>query len=60
MTRTAYLSDLRAAVATVQGEINVFLTAQMEEDAKREQGKAKEKEKEEEENYGEEVVEDED
>ncbi|KAL1955247.1 hypothetical protein VTO42DRAFT_8906 [Malbranchea cinnamomea] len=60
--RTAYLSDLRKAVSALQNEINVYLTARMEEDAKVAQGKdgvgtrQRAQETKEEENYGEEVV----
>ncbi|PGH14767.1 hypothetical protein AJ80_05811 [Polytolypa hystricis UAMH7299] len=57
--KTAYLSELRGKVTTLQDEINAFLTAKMEEDKLR-QGKnggggAVKEEKEEEENYGEEL-----
>jgi hypothetical protein len=60
--KTAYLSELRAAVGTLQHQINVFLTARMEEDRLRDgdlEGGG-ERERREEENYGEEVVDDED
>jgi len=32
LAKTAYLSELRAAVGTLQDQVNVFLTAKMEED----------------------------
>ena len=56
--RAAYLSDLRSAVVRMQGEMNVFLTARMEEDARvagagAGAGKKVDEEREEE-NYGEE------
>ena len=60
--KTAYLSELRSSVKTMQGDINVFLTAKMEEDKKNAttngQLDAKRgKDEVEEENYGEEDVE---
>ena len=58
--KTNYLSDLRASVVQLQDEVNVFLTAKMEEDkalASTSAGKVDEKK--EEENYGEEIVEEE-
>jgi hypothetical protein len=55
--RTKYLSDLRSSVHKLQAEVNVFLTAKMEEDRKAELDGEKADEHEEE-NYGEEVAED--
>ena len=56
--KTAYLSALRSSVATLQEEVNGFLTAKMEEDkALVSTNGVKVDEKEEEENYGEEVIE---
>ena len=56
--KSVYLADLRAAVTTLQGQINKDLTSRMEEDKARagetSGGKAVDDEKEEE-NYGEEV-----
>jgi hypothetical protein len=61
-TKTAYLHELRSSTKKLQEDINVFLTAKMEEDKKvaATNGKSaqKTKDEEEEENYGEEVVED--
>ncbi|PWY90646.1 Gon7-domain-containing protein [Aspergillus heteromorphus CBS 117.55] len=54
--KTAHLAELRARVPDLQNEINVFLTARMEDD-KKAAGQTDEKESREEENYGEEVVE---
>lgn len=51
--RAAYLSELRSAVAGLQGEINVFLTGRMEEDARMQGVKKREEEEAEEEGYGE-------
>lgn len=50
----AHLTALQSLVPQLQDQVNVFLTARMEED----KGKISEKEAKEEENYGEEVVED--
>ncbi|KAJ5080937.1 hypothetical protein N7456_013647 [Penicillium angulare] len=55
--KQAHLEALRSEVPKLQDEINVYLTAKMEED-KKAQGQLSEKEAKEEENYGEEVVED--
>lgn len=58
--KVAYLSELRKLTSTMQNDINVFLTAQMEEDKKAAEAqgrKISEKEAQEEANYGEEVVE---
>ncbi|KAJ5263832.1 hypothetical protein N7478_011437 [Penicillium angulare] len=55
--KQAHLAALRSEVPKLQDEINVYLTARMEED-KKAQGQLSEKEAKEEENYGEEVVED--
>ncbi|PGH00120.1 hypothetical protein AJ79_08303 [Helicocarpus griseus UAMH5409] len=61
IAKTAYLSELRGAVTALQGEINEFLTARMEEDNNRSNQAAKsERERREEENYGEEVMDEED
>lgn len=56
-TKAAHLAALRSELPKLQDEINVYLTARMEED-KKAQGQLSEKEAKEEENYGEEVVED--
>ena len=56
-TKAAHLAALRSQLPKLQDEINVYLTARMEED-KKSQGQLSEKEAKEEENYGEEVVED--
>jgi hypothetical protein len=60
--RTAFLNALRENVAALQDEVNVFLTAKMEEDKSREGGDTaagkKVDEEKEEQNYGEEVMED--
>ncbi|KAJ5220664.1 uncharacterized protein N7469_009551 [Penicillium citrinum] len=56
-SKTAHLTTLQSLVPKLQEEINVYLTARMEED-KKAQGSISEKEAKEEENYGEEVVED--
>ncbi|KAJ5225729.1 hypothetical protein N7468_006954 [Penicillium chermesinum] len=58
VAKQAHLTALQTLVPKLQDEINVFLTARMEEDSKS-QGQISEKEAKEEENYGEEVVEDE-
>lgn len=61
-TKVAYLSELRKLVPALQEDMNVFLTAQMEEEkkaAEAEGRKVSDKEAKEEETYGEEVVEDE-
>ncbi|KLJ11355.1 hypothetical protein EMPG_13378 [Blastomyces silverae] len=66
--KTAYLTELRGAVSTLQTEVNEFLTARMDEDNNNNRqasaggaDKTKsERERREEENYGEEVVDDED
>ncbi|PLB42712.1 uncharacterized protein BDW47DRAFT_97726 [Aspergillus candidus] len=61
-TKVAYLSELRKLVPALQDDMNVFLTAQMEEEkkaAEAEGRKVSDKEAKEEETYGEEVVEDE-
>ncbi|KAJ5728084.1 hypothetical protein N7493_004414 [Penicillium malachiteum] len=55
--KATHLSALRSETPKLQEEINVYLTARMEED-KKSQGQLSEKEAKEEENYGEEVVED--
>lgn len=55
--KTTHLRALQSLVPKLQDEINVYLTARMEED-KKAQGPLSEKEAKEEENYGEEVVED--
>lgn len=55
--KLAHLRALQSLVPKLQDEVNVYLTARMEED-KKAQGQASEKEAKEEENYGEEVVED--
>ncbi|OAX79789.1 hypothetical protein ACJ72_05889 [Emergomyces africanus] len=76
VAKTAYLSELRRAVSSLQTEINEFLTARMEADNNNNNnnnnnnsqqptsGSAdrmkSEKERREEENYGEEVLDDED
>jgi len=52
--KQAHLAALQSLVPQLQDQINVFLTARMEED----KGKISEKEAMEEANYGEEVVED--
>ncbi|KAJ5927917.1 EKC/KEOPS complex subunit Gon7 [Penicillium verhagenii] len=52
-----HLTALQSMIPKLQDEINVFLTARMEEDKKAE-GQTSEKESKEEENYGEEIVED--
>lgn len=54
--KQAHLTALQSLVATLQEEVNVFLTEKMEED-KKAQGVVSEKEAKEEENYGEEVME---
>ncbi|KMP05567.1 hypothetical protein CIHG_08886 [Coccidioides immitis H538.4] len=54
--RTAYLSELRGAVVSLQGEVNAYLTARMEEDSARSARVEGKDETKEEENYGEEVV----
>lgn len=54
--KVAYLADLKELVPKIQNDMNVFLTARMEEDKK--SAGVSEKEKKEEENYGEENVED--
>ncbi|KAJ6010428.1 EKC/KEOPS complex subunit Gon7 [Penicillium sp. IBT 35674x] len=56
-TKLTHLRALQSLVPKLQDEINVYLTARMEED-KKAQGQTSEKEAKEEENYGEEVVED--
>lgn len=60
--KTVYLSELRSSVKKMQGEINVFLTAKMEEDKKNAATNgapmiSKGKDEVEEEKYGEEDVE---
>lgn len=52
--KQAHLTALQTLVPQLQDQINVFLTARMEED----KGKISEKDAKEEANYGEEVVED--
>ncbi|KAJ5765354.1 hypothetical protein N7520_004913 [Penicillium odoratum] len=52
-----HLTALQSLVPKLQDEINVYLTARMEED-KKAQGQTSEKESKEEENYGEEVIDD--
>lgn len=52
--KQAHLTALQTLVPQLQDQINVFLTARMEED----KGRNSEKESKEEANYGEEVVED--
>ncbi|KAJ5216603.1 uncharacterized protein N7498_003010 [Penicillium cinerascens] len=52
--KQAHLTSLQTLVPQLQDQVNVFLTARMEED----KGKISEKEAKEEANYGEEVVED--
>ncbi|KAJ5095023.1 hypothetical protein N7532_007314 [Penicillium argentinense] len=54
--KQAHLAALQTLVPKLQEQINVYLTARMEED-KKAQGAISEKEAAEEENYGEEVVE---
>lgn len=56
-SKTAHLTALQSQIPKLQDQINVYLTARMEED-KKAQGSISEKEAKEEENYGEEVVED--
>ena len=57
--KTQYLSALRSAVVNMQKDVNVFLTAKMEEDKEQmTTGEAKVDDSKEEENYGEEVAED--
>ncbi|EEQ87408.2 hypothetical protein RJZ56_006134 [Blastomyces dermatitidis] len=64
--KTAYLSELRGAVSSLQTEVNEFLTTRMDEDNSNNRqasgggsDKAKnERERREEENYGEEVLDD--
>ncbi|KAK2865235.1 hypothetical protein FQN49_003784 [Arthroderma sp. PD_2] len=63
--RTAYLSELRGSIASLQADVNAFLTAKMEEDKQREAQESggvagTTDEKKEEDNYGEEIVNDED
>ncbi|OJD18316.1 hypothetical protein AJ78_01629 [Emergomyces pasteurianus Ep9510] len=71
VAKTAYLSELRGAVSTLQTELNEFLTARMDEDNYNNSHNQQptsggadrmksEKERREEENYGEEVLDDED
>lgn len=55
--KQAHLTALQSLVATLQEEVNVFLTEKMEEDKKAHQGVVSKKEAKEEENYGEEVME---
>ena len=59
--KTAYLSELRSSVKRMQGDINMFLTAKMEEDkrsaARNGHLNGKGKDEVEEENYGEEDIE---
>lgn len=58
--KTTYLTGLREKVSAMQDEINVFLTAKMEEDKAGEAAtKSKKDEEREEQMYGEEEVEDE-
>ncbi|KKK14837.1 hypothetical protein ARAM_006811 [Aspergillus rambellii] len=61
--KVAYLAELRNLVPTLQNDINVFLTAQMEEDKKAAEAQGRSllsaQEAKEEANYGEEVVEEE-
>jgi H+/gluconate symporter-like permease len=52
--KQSHLTALQSLVPQLQDQVNVFLTARMEED----KGKISEEEAKEEENYGEEVVED--
>lgn len=54
--KQSHLKTLQSLAPKLQEEINVYLTARMEED-KKAQGAISEKEAKEEENYGEEVVE---
>ena len=57
--KSAYLSELKHAVVSLQAEVNTYLTARMEEDSSRISAAARLGEKDErreEENYGEEVV----
>ncbi|MCJ1411078.1 hypothetical protein MMC19_005166 [Ptychographa xylographoides] len=57
--KTSYLSNLRSSTTNLQGDINAFLTANMEEDKRTaSQGTGKMDDKREEENYGEEVTDD--
>lgn len=55
-SKTAHLTALKTLIPQLQDEVNVYLTARMEED-KKAQGNLSEKEAKEEENYGEEPVE---
>jgi hypothetical protein len=55
-SKTAHLTALQSLVPKIQDEINVYLTARMEED-KKAQGTVSEKEAKEEDYYGEELVE---
>lgn len=57
LAKQAHLTALQALIPKLQDEVNVYLTARMEEDNEA-KGKLSEKEAKEEENYGEEVVED--
>ncbi|KAF5861367.1 hypothetical protein ETB97_000330 [Aspergillus alliaceus] len=62
-SKTAYLSELRKLIPTLQNDINIFLTKKMEEDktlAEAQGRQISEQERKEEENYGEEVVEEDD
>jgi len=56
--KTQYLSALRKSVVQLQGEVNEFLTAKMEEDKALAKGTGRVDDGAEEENYGEEGVED--
>ncbi len=62
LAKTAYLSELRAAVSVLQDQVNVFLTTKMQEDrlGVGERDGGDERDLKEEENYGEEVVDDDD
>lgn len=55
-SKTTHLTTLQSLVPKLQDEINVYLTARMEED-KKAQGAVSEKEAKEEDYYGEELVE---
>ncbi|KAI1906470.1 hypothetical protein LOZ61_006655 [Ophidiomyces ophidiicola] len=58
--KTTYLSELRNSVVSLQAEINLYLTARMEEDKAQQLKVGGKDESKDEENYGEEVVDDED
>ncbi|EEP81406.1 predicted protein [Uncinocarpus reesii 1704] len=59
-SKTAYLSELRRAVTSLQNEVNTYLTARMDEDSARATGTGGKDEIGQEENYGEEVANEED